>query len=306
MAKPPASVMGVDLGRYALKSVLLHRKGDRVAVTHYASRPIASPLETADDLTRELKELFKEMGSTAKSCAVAISSPDALIRIIEQPDTPTHMLREALRLNSVTLLNHDCRDFVLDCDRIAPSDDAVANAPSGLRRFHYLVGGVPRTEVNQVAQVFQRAGMRATTLQLAPICVFNAFEFAFPEIFKTQAFFIVDIGHTSSTMMVGAKGELVLVRSIDFGGRLLLETLMARSGEPLASVLTALEQEDEMMLENMRMAVSVLVREVGSSIGFFEGRREETITRIHVSGAPAKAPALLKVLKEELHMPCEP
>ncbi|MDQ3624579.1 MAG: pilus assembly protein PilM, partial [Verrucomicrobiota bacterium] len=48
------------------------------------------------------------------------------------------------------------------------------------------------------------------------------------------------------------------------------------------------------------------VREVGSSIGFFEGRREETITRIHVSGAPAKAPALLKVLKEELHMPCEP
>ena len=106
-------------------------------------------------------------------------------------------------------------------------------------------------------------------------------------------------------MMVGAKRELVLVRTIDFGGRVLLETLMALSGETRESVLQALEHEDEMMVENTRMALMVLMREIGSSIGFFEGRREETIDRIFVSGAPAKSQTLLKVMSEEVHMPCE-
>ena len=74
-------------------------------------------------------------------------------------------------------------------------------------------------------------------MQIAPVCVFNAFEFAQPEEFQKHAFFLIDIGHTSSTMMIGVKGELVLVRQIDFGGRLLLETLMALSGESQRSDL---------------------------------------------------------------------
>jgi Tfp pilus assembly PilM family ATPase len=60
-----------------------------------------------------------------------------------------------------------------------------------------------------------------------------------------------------------------------------------------------------MMVENARMALMVLTREIGSSIGFFEGRREETIDRIFVSGAAAKSKTLLKVMSEEVKMNCE-
>jgi Tfp pilus assembly PilM family ATPase len=303
MAKAPTSVIGLDLGRYALKSVLLQRRGaDRVALTHYATRPLAEPVEGSDRLSRELKSLFKEMGGGAKVCAVAISSPEALIRIIEQPDTPTNILRDALRLNGMALLNQDCKGFVLDCDRIPVSDTAHAPEPG---RHKYLVGGLPREHVTQVVDALGKNAAGIGSLQLSPICALNAFEFAKPETFNNGAFFLVDIGHTNSTMMVGAKRELVLVRSIDFGGRMLVETLTALSGESREGVLEALEHEDEMMVENTRMALMVLMREIGSSIGFFEGRREETIDRIFVSGAPAKSKTLLKVMSEEIHMPCE-
>jgi Tfp pilus assembly PilM family ATPase len=70
-------------------------------------------------------------------------------------------------------------------------------------------------------------------------------------------------------------------------------------------VLVALDQEDELMIENVRLALMVLCREVGSSVGFFEGRREETISRVFVSGGPAKSPTILQVMGEEIHMPCE-
>src|SRR5579871_158008 len=119
MAKAPNSVIGLDLGRYSLKSVLLQKKGgNRLVITHYASQVVSEPATTAEGLAGQLTSLFKEMGGSAKACAVRVSSPEALVRIIEQPETPPEILREALRLNGVALLNQDCREFVLDCDRI--------------------------------------------------------------------------------------------------------------------------------------------------------------------------------------------
>jgi len=307
MAKSLNSVIGLDVGRFALKSVLLQRRGPgKIAVTHYASRELGQPVETADQLSKELKALLKDMGGSSKNCAVAVSSADSILRIIEQPETPTRLLREALRLNGMTLLNQDCRDFIIDCDQISGPGDAAGTAPvpNGTPR-KYLVGGLRREQVAHLQNAVEGASANVGTLQLAPVCVFNAFEFAHPDIFNEQAFFLVDIGHTSSTMIIGVKRELVLVRSIDFGGKALLEALTALSGEERSSVLMALDQDDELMVENTRLALMVLCREVGSSIGFFEGRREETIGRVFVSGGPAKSGTILQVMSEEIHMPCE-
>jgi Tfp pilus assembly PilM family ATPase len=311
MAKPLKSVIGVDLGRFSLKAVLMHRRSaDRVAVTHYAARQREEATESADFLASELKALFKDLGGSAKSCAAGISSDGALLRIIEQPDTPPAMLREALRLNGMVLLNQDCREFVIDCDRVleqAPSGENPTGESdsNGNSRKRFLVGGVPRTQVNHIASALESSGPAIGALQLAPVCLFNAFEFAQPQAFNEHAFFLVDVGHTNSTVMMGVKRELVLVRTIDFGGKALLETLMAQSGETRDGVLKALEHEDEVMVENARVALGGLTREIGSSIGFFEGRREETISHIHVSGGAAKSATLLKIMSEEVHLPCE-
>ena len=306
MAKAPNSVIGLDIGRYSMKSVLLQKKGgNRFVLTHYASQLVTEPIESADALGKQVKHLLKEMGGTAKACAVGISSPDALIRIIEQPVTPPEMLRDALRLNGMALLNQDCREFVLDCDEIpsAVKENPLESDMAGRKR--YLVGGLPRTQVNMLGAGFEQTGNSLAAMQLAPICSFNAFEFAHEDVFNNQAFFLVDIGHTSSTVMVGMKRELVLVRNIDFGGKMLLETLTSLSGEGREAIVQALDQEDEVMVEFARVALNALIREIQSSIGFLEHRHEQTIQTIYASGGPAKCAAILKVLAEEVHLPCE-
>lgn len=301
MAKAPTSVIGVDLGRYSLKSVLLQRRGSRFVVTNFASHVLSEPAETAEQLGSEIKTLLKEMGGSAKSCAVGVSNPEALIRIIEQPETPTHILRDALRLNGMALLNQEVKDYVLDCDRVSPMQSDGSS-----ERQRYLVGGLPRAHVMQVGEAFEKCGAgQLGAMQIAPICAFNAFEFAHEEVFNNHAFFLVDIGHTSSTMMVGVKRELVLVRTIDFGGRALVEALTGLSGESRENVFSAMEQEDEVMVEYTRVALNSLIREVQSSIGFLEHQREQVVDRVFVSGGPAKSKALLKVLGEELRLPCE-
>jgi Tfp pilus assembly PilM family ATPase len=65
-----------------------------------------------------------------------------------------------------------------------------------------------------------------------------------------------------------------------------------------------MEQGDEGLLNAARFSVLGLAREISSSIGFFEARREESISRIHVSGTIAASRAMLQLIAEELHMPC--
>jgi Tfp pilus assembly PilM family ATPase len=317
MARRGNSVIGIDLGKHVFKGVLLQRKGDsRFVLTSYASREVPETINTADELAQQLKLLLKDLGSSVKGCAIAVSDPGSLLRIIEQPHTPLNLLRSALRLNGLAVLNQECKDFVLDCAPVTSNGsnghangsdaaNAVAEAPTPSGRAKYLVGGMLRPMVKQISEAIGKTRMSAELLQLAPVCSFNAFEFAYPEIFSNDAFLLLDMGHLQCTVLIGSKRELVLVRSIDYGGKSLNEALTADGALDADAARLMIEQGDAGMTEICRDSLARLATEVRNSIGFFEGQREESIHRIFVSGGLARAETILQTLSDELGLPCE-
>src|SRR5207244_7342335 len=141
--------------------------------------------------------------------------------------------------------------------------------------------------------------------QLSPVCSFNAFESAYPEIFTNEAFLLLDMRYSQSTVLIGSKGELVLVRSIDYGGKALTQALTDEGALEANAAWTMIQQADEGMAEICRTSLARLATEVRNSIGFFEGQREESINRIFVSGGLARAETVLQILSDELTLPCE-
>jgi type IV pilus assembly protein PilM len=313
MAKRADSVVGIDLGKHVLKGVALRRKGDsRFILTSFATRPVPEEFASADDLSRELKQLFRDLGGSTKSCAFAVSDPSTILRIIEQPDTPLDLLRNALRLNGLAVLNQECKEFVLDVAPVASlsnsestSEKASTGGTSVLTQTKYLVGGIQRSQVKQIVAAANKIRLSAELLQVAPVCSFNAFEFAYPEIFANEAFLLLDMGHLQSTVLIGSKSELVLVRSIDYGGKALMQALTAEDALDADAAWLMIQQGDEGMTEICRGSLSRLAMEVRNSIGFFEGQREEAISRIFVSGGLARAETVLQALSDELSLPCE-
>ena len=314
MAKRGNSVIGIDLGKHVFKGVLLQRKGDsRYVLTSYASREVPEHLDTADDLAQQLKLLLKDIGSSAKGCAIAISDPSSLLRIIEQPDTPVDLLRNALRLNGLAVLNQECKDFVLDCAPVSANgsngEHANGEAPAatngGVAKKKYLVGGMLRPQVKQIAEAMSKTRISADILQLAPVCSFNAFELAYPEIFANDTFLLLDMGHLQSTVLIGSKKELVLVRSVDYGGKSLTQALTADGALDANAAQLMMNEGDAGMAEICRTSLTRLATEVRNSIGFFEGQHEETIHRIFVSGGLARTETILQTLSDELSLPCE-
>jgi Tfp pilus assembly PilM family ATPase len=317
MAKRADSVVGIDLGKHTLKGVALRRKNDsRFVLTSFASRPVPEEFASADDLARELKQLLRDLGG-AKNCAFAISDPSSILRIIEQPDTPTHLLRTALRLNGLAVLNQDCKEFVLDVAPVTAHDNGISTTDKSsgaasvavrsgvLTQTKYLVGGMLRSRIKQIVAAAGKVRVSAEILQLAAVCSFNAFEFAYPEVFANEAFLLLDMGHLESTVLIGSRGELVLVRSIDYGGKALMQALTAEDALDGDAAWLMIQQGDEGMSEICRNSLARLAMEVRNSIGFFEGQREEGINRIFVSGGLARAEAVLQTLSDELSLPCE-
>ena len=323
MARRGNSVFGIDLGKHVFKGVLLQRKGDnRFVLTSYASREVPDDLKTPEDLAQQLKLLLKDLGGSAKGCAIAVSDPDSLLRIIEQPNTPIDLLRNALRLNGLAVLNQECKDFVLDCAPVLAEEanghktngangngkegaEQEINGQNGVAKTKYLVGGMLRPTVKQISEACTKSRTSADILQLAPVCSFNAFEFAYPEIFSKDAFLLLDMGHLQSTVLIGSKKELVLVRSIDYGGKALTQALTADGALDSAAARVMMEEGDAGMAEICRGSLTRLATEVRNSIGFFEGQHEESIHRIFVSGGLARTETILQTLSDELGLPCE-
>jgi Tfp pilus assembly PilM family ATPase len=319
MARRGDSVIGIDLGKRVFKGVSLRRKNDsRFILTSFTSREVPDEINTTEELAQQIKQLLRDLGGSAKGYALAVSNPSSLLRIIEQPDTPVDLLRNALRLNGLAVLNQECRDFVLD---VAPVNARSANAASSpdraseagnvalqsgvITKTKYLVGGTLRTLVKQISEAMAKLRVPADIIQLAPVCSFNAFEFAYPEIFNNEAFLLLDMGHLQSTVLIGSKGELVLVRSIDYGGKALTQALTAEGALEAQAAWEMVQQADPGMAEICRSSLTRLATEVRNSIGFFEGQREESINRIFVSGGLARAETVLQALSDELTLPCE-
>ena len=316
MARRGDSVIGIDLGKHAFKGVALNRRGDsRVTLTNFAYRTVPETIATPEELGQEIKLLIKELGGSAKGCAIAVSDPGSILRIIEQPDTPVELLRNALRLNGPSVLNQECKEFVLD---VTPANfrsgrEAAANSADGdapvqtavATKTKYLVGGMLRTDIKNLVESLSKARVTADLLQLAPACSFNAFEFAYPDIFKNDAFLLLDMGHAQSTVLIGSKGELVLVRSIGYGGKALGQALTADGAIEAAAAWSMVQEADAGMADICRASLSRLATEVRNSIGFFEGQREEQISRIFVSGGLARLETVLQNLSDELALPCE-
>lgn len=318
MAKAPSSAVGIDLGRHAFKAVHLQRKGSganaRPVLTAYALRVVGSggtvpgvPEEemNVDTLAQHLKLLLRDLGVTPRACTVAVSGAGGILRLIEQPPTPPELLRDALRFNGLTLLNQDCRDFVLDCDEVSSPGETAAG-PGARRR--YLVGGLPRAQVNRVAEALEKSRIHADRVGLAPIANYNAFGRAFelenghsPD----DAFLLADIGHEETRVLAGTSRELVLVRSVEYGGRHFLDAVSGDGAIDREAAVTLVEQGDAGMAEAGHASLAGLARELRSSIGFFEGQREQAIRRVFFSGALVKAEMPLQILSDELEMPCD-
>jgi Tfp pilus assembly PilM family ATPase len=302
MPKFTGSAIGIEIGPCAAKAVSLSRSGGRVELVRWAAEESSEFVSAhMEERVAALRRLAKSLGVGSKEVGMTIAFGNFFVRLLEQPETPVAVLREALRINGPVLFNFDCRDYVMDCalvDRAKP----VQTGEEAKRR--YLAGGILRAEVETLAEACKKAGISIGCIQIVPASTLNAFEQGCPEAFGGSGFLLLDVSHAAFTMMAGSGQELLLLRALEGGMRVLKQHLTSGGTISEAQVLSDLKEGDVLMRERVRGGLTVLVRQILASVGFLESRVGGEVTQVHVSGGGAIWSQMAGILSEELQMEC--
>ncbi len=79
-----------------------------------------------------------------------------------------------------------------------------------------------------------------------------------PTSSPTTPFLLLDMGHAKSTVLIGSKGELVLVRGVDYGGQALGQALTADGAIEAEAAWSMMQEGDAGMADICRASLSRL------------------------------------------------
>ncbi len=155
MARRGDSVVGIDLGKHVFKAVALQRRTDsRFVLTNFALCKVPEihlysgrPGAGSEGSDQGAWQQWKRLRRRGFRCRLAPSY------IIEQPNTPVELLRNALRLNGPAVSNQEWAKSSFSMSRPSihrrprtrpksPKEAAPRCRQRVAARHRYLVGGV--------------------------------------------------------------------------------------------------------------------------------------------------------------------
>lgn len=295
MAKLPSSAIGLDIGRHALKAVLLRKNSGGFVLADYAIHRHARPIETADKLSEQIALLKKKFSASAQTYVSTATAQNAILRIFQHKEVEKgKSLIAAIRGKGATYFNEeDPSHYVIDTVPLSAPKSGTTN---------FLLAGMKKPLIATIAEALQKTKTPVGVLQVTPVSCFNAFESALPKTFSEGAFILLDIGHLSSSIISGVKGEMVALKSTDYGGKSLFEAFGNGTDQAsIEQVLSLLENGDVNALETARASMRKLLRELTTMVNDVESRYDETVSAVFVSGMSTTSAALRTLISAELH-----
>jgi Tfp pilus assembly PilM family ATPase len=302
------NVIAIDVGLHSLKAVSVSGSGRSMSLSRAAMVPQAAMSQSIQQasekaVSMQFKELVGQLRGGKGECHIVFNSPSAVLRYVESPFYPQSDLRASLKINHQTYLRQNFENFTFDgvclfqdAENTKVKKDKKTDTDRSFKKGKTLIAGIPSTEVMMFFMAAKRAGLEPQTLSLAPLSVINGYEGAFPNSFKSEAVLLLDIGHLSTNLSIVHQGSIFLTRLINLGGKNVIDHL---GGEG------ALMQGGEAVGAAVQASLGPMMREVHSSVNFFERNADTDLKKIVLSGRLARIPEAVSVIQKEVGFTCE-
>jgi type IV pilus assembly protein PilM len=309
--KKRAQMMVVDLGGRTTKAVLLERRGEVLALTHFVllDAPIYEKKISTELLAEHLRAVTQALGSQTKLVTLAVGLDDTVVRPVELPQIPVDEMRMVLKNNTKGYLQQDMPNHVFDCHIFPPKapGNKPGEAPKAgtIPKLKVLVAGMKQQLMDDLQTAIRDAGLTPDHIVPGLIGPMNAFELSLPELFANESIALVDVGFKHTSVCVVDRGELALSRVVNIGGDRLTAGLAEAMNITYAEaegIKVGMAPEVQTMLESQ---VQPLGRELRASLDFFEHQQDRPISQVYVTGGSARSEMILQMLHSELIVECK-
>ena len=299
-----ARVLGLDLGSYSLKGVLLEATGRGTSVLSYAEtrRADEAPLDEA------LAVFLAENAWAPDQVVVALPGPSAATHVFTLPFTDSKRIAATLPFEVEGELPFELSQVVFDHQVTRRRANAT----------DLIVGLVRREELGELLKTLAARGLDPRVVTHPAIAYQNLF-LAAPERFEVApgaALAVIDLGHRRTSIAVGRPAEgLLFARTFPGGGRDLSRALAGEFQVPLAEAETWKERdgslvrgggpEHERARAALIRALAPIVRESRATLKAASGRETPPVARLLLAGGTARLPGLAEHLGAELGLPTD-
>ena len=311
----PSTVVGLDIGRTAVRAVELRQRGRHQSLRRHGSVAIArgtvesGVVADPDEVTAACRRLWKEHRFSSREVRLGISSGSVLVRQIELDWMPPADLKRALRYQVAELLPVAVDDANLDHVLLGETTRTDPDTGQERRMVRILLVATARGAVDELVRAVRAAGLRPVTADLVPLALVRAAAAAGRQEGRegrTEA--VIDVGADKVAVAVHTGGTPHFVRVVaGIGGDGLTQSLAASTGLPWEEA-ERLKHDASLQHEAvLRAATSRLVQEIGATLDFYaDTDPEHDLSSVVLTGAGGTHPAFAQECARTLGLPVVP
>ncbi|MEO0445627.1 MAG: Amuc_1101 family PilM-like pilus complex protein [Verrucomicrobiota bacterium] len=264
----------------------------------------------AEQTQTALKQLSKNLGTKKGGVRYSVSSSSVFTRFAKLPPLDTDQLEQIVGFEAQQQVPFPIEEAVWDYQTLGDPDDIDVEV---------VLVAMKADDLAVIDQSIRKVGMETQTVDLAPMALYNAFRYNYPEV--EQPVVIVDIG-AKSTNLIYVEGRKAFVRTVNFGGREITQAVAKEFGisfeqaeeKKIADGFVALgggysdpeDPELAAMSKVIRNSLTRLHSEVVRTNTFYRSNQfgSEPVAAF-LSGAGAGLPYLQEFFREKLKIPVD-
>ncbi|MBU0731879.1 pilus assembly protein PilM [Patescibacteria group bacterium] len=327
------SYIGVDIGSSSIKVCELQNEKGRAKLLTYGYLEQKNDLLKAQDpeniqkVADSVKKLCEKSKTTSKKAIGALPSFTVFSSIINLPEMPKKELEAAVEWEAKKFVPMPLEEMILDWKQLENTDKkAPAPAPQETmvtaqndknnnqekkiqakeeKSLRILLTAAPQKLVTKYMEIFQKAGLEIVSLETEAFALERSLVGHDP-----SPVMIVDIGASTTSIIITRSSVPIINRSIDLGGESITKTianslniLPDRAEQFKRDYGLSLSQEETSQVpKRIEFMISSIVNEIRYVLNLYASQNEGTVEKIVLAGGSSWLPNLPQYLNKVLNL----
>ncbi len=301
---PPSNTSwGVEIGASAIKGLKLVNEGDRVRIADFVvlphPKPASSPdVDPAEVLRVGINTLGAQVDLTRATVAVSVPGHMAFARFAKLPPVEPRKIPDIVRFEAMQQIPFPLEQVEWDYQTFVSPDSPDVEVG---------IFAITKERIEERLSMLADAGIRPDIVTLSPIAVFNALAYDLEFSERTPGTVIVDIGTTSTDLVVADAGRM-WIRTLSIGGHQFTQAIVDAFKVSYAKAERIKREAHDsahakQVFSAMRPVFTDLAQDIQRSIQYYQSLHKDTkLTRLIGVGNTFELPGLRKYLQQQLQM----
>ncbi len=292
------SVIGLDVGSYAVKAVALQSNRDRITLQGYAQAKIDN-----QDVGEVIRRVINQLGVKAKRVVTAVSGRSVIVRQVETPKLLDNELKQHITYEADKYIPFGTEEVIIDCQPMPAKPGSADNTQQ------VMLVAVRKGFVQEHLASLKAAGLMPEVIDVDVFALANAYELLGPPMppeTERKASAIIDIGATKTNIAIMLADRLLFTREIYLAGNEISDAIartLNYQPEEVDAMKLAPGEALESIVDAAMPAFEDLANEIRLSFDYVEGQFDTEVANVVLSGGTSLLPTVGNILGNILSRP---